>query len=201
MKLRACRSLRLRPVSGVWFRAIQPQYWRSCLKTAQTKIYPGRFHAPRHGKGGFEVLYLAENSLVALLETEAVFGSLESGSFFSHPHLAWIVLNVELSLQHVADLTDSLEQAKLETSAQELTGDWIGYQKHTTSTSIKGPGGLAPTQQLGAALYKLPRLEAFQTVSSKLAVHRNLVVFPQKLLPGSGVVFHHPATGQKHSLP
>ena len=60
---------------------------------------------------------------------------------------------------------------------------------------VSEPIGLAPTQELGAALYDIPELEGFRTVSSKVPYAMNLVVFPQKLQPGSRVEFAHPTLG------
>jgi hypothetical protein len=37
------------------------------------------------------------------------------------------VLNVDVQLQAVADLTQGSQQQLLETTAQELMGDWRGY--------------------------------------------------------------------------
>jgi hypothetical protein len=64
-----------------------------------------------------------------------------------------MVLNVDVQLQAVADLTQESQQQLLETTAQELTGDWRGYQqrsvtgKGTRRQSLSSGGGLAvPTQ-------------------------------------------------------
>ena len=186
------------PETGTWYRAIQPQYWQTSLATAQTKVLPSRFNAGSTAYPQFEVLYLAETQIVALFEVQAVFGSpLLPGGVIANPRRPWTVINVQVQLQDVADLTHSSQQAILSTSAQELTGDWHGYQQRNALTSVREPVGIAPTQALGAALFAIDGLEGFMTLSSPLPYHKNLVVFPQKLKEGSRVVFLDSATGQQ----
>ena len=144
----------------------------------------------------FEILYLAEDLQVALFEVEALVGPPgRPGGVLAQPRLAWALINIRVQLQRVADLTVVATQNLLATTAQELTGDWEGYQLRSRRTSISEPVGLAPTQELGAALYDVPELEGFRTVSSKVPYTMNLVVFPQKLQPGSRVEFAHPTLG------
>jgi len=138
---------------------------------------------------------------VALFEAEAVLGSpVRPGGALPQSRLAWTIINVRVRLQRVADLTVVGQQDLLGTTAQELTGDWEGYHLRNRRTSVSEPIGLAPTQELGAALYSLPDLEGFRTVSSKVPYAMNLVVFPQKLQPGSRVEFSHPTLGT-HTIP
>lgn len=138
---------------------------------------------------------------MALFEVQALLGSpTHPGGIIPHPRQTWTVLNVDVQLQTVADLTQESQQQLLETTAQELTGDWRGYQQRSPATSVSQPVGVAPTQFLGAALFAVPGLEGFRTLSAKLPYYSNLVIFPQKLQPGSQVVFSDPATGQRHVL-
>ena len=201
MNLGASPNLRRGPMTGTWYRAVPSQHWNTLNQTVHSRIYPRRFNGGTAANPSFEAVYLAENFVVALFEAEAVFGAPVPGGFVSQPRQNWVLINVDVQLQEVADLTDVAEQNKLGTTAQELTGDWRGYLERRATTSISQPTGLAPTQQLGAALFAVPRLEAFQTISAKLPYHRCLVIMPQKLLPGSRVEFYHPATGQKLTIP
>jgi hypothetical protein len=185
--------------TGVWYRAIQPQFWQTSLATAQTKVLPSRFNEGSTARPQFEVLYLAETQMVALFEVQALFGSpTPPGGVIANPRRPWMVINVQVQLQDVADLTHVSQQALLATTAQELTGDWYGYHQRSALTSVRQPVGTAPTQALGAALFALSGLEGFLTLSARLPYHKNLVVFPQKLQPRSRIVFHDPATGQQH---
>lgn len=201
MNLAACGALPRRPETQVWFRAIQPQFWTTSLATAQTKVIPSRFNAGATASPQFEILYLAENPMVALFEVQALFGTpTQPGGVIPHPRQAWITVNVTVQLQAVADLTEGAAYTLLETSAQELTGDWRGYQQRGPLTSVPQPVGLAPTQALGAALWAVPDLEGFRTFSARLPYHSTLIVFPEKLQPGSAVTFHHPYTGQRYVI-
>ena len=150
----------------------------------------------------YEFLYLAENHLIALFEVQALLGSpLSSGGIVPHPRRAWTILNVNVNLHDVVDLTDPASQLTLATSAQELRGDWRGYQLRGPSSSVPLPVGPAPTQELGAALYAVPGLEGFCTLSAKLPDQMALVIFPQKLHSGSTIQFIDPGTGQPHIIP
>jgi hypothetical protein len=100
----------------------------------------------------------------------------------------------------VADLTDVAIHQQLATTAQELTGDWRGYLIRSAVMSVSQPTGLAPTQSLGFALHVVPGLEGFRAISAKVPTRVNLVVFPDKLLPGSSVRFHDPATGRRSAI-
>lgn len=202
MNLGACPSLRTGPERAVWYRAIEPQHWPTALATAHTIFGATRFSPATGLAPGFPLLYLAENHIVALLEVEALFGTAGLGlSYLPNPQGAWAVLNVQVTLQQVADLSDAAEQARIGTTAQELTGDWRGYLNRSRRTPVHGPTGPAPTQDLGQALYNVPGLEGFRTLSAKMPTHRNLVVFPTKLRPGSRIVFADAVTGQTHAIP
>jgi hypothetical protein len=103
---------------------------------------------------------------------------------------------VKVVLQRIADLTVVSQQELIETTAQELTGDWRGYRHRTSAAaSIKEPVGTAPTQNLGEAIFEVRGLEGFRTVSARLPYHRNLVIFPQKMFRGSRLEFHDPSAG------
>ena len=201
MNLSQCTALQPRPLTGIWYRAIQPQFWTTALATYQTRVIPSRFNTGATATPQFELLYLSENHLVALFEVQALLGSpTQPGGIIPHPRQAWTVLNVEVQLHAVVDLTQDFQLQLIETTAQELTGDWRSYQQRRPTTSVSRPARVAPTQALGAALFAVPGLEGFRTLSAKLPYYSNLVVFPQKLQPGSQVVFSDPATGQRHAL-
>lgn len=198
----ACAGIAVRPETRTWFRAVQPQFWQTALASRQTLTRATRFNGDANAAVQFESLYLAENPLVALFEVEALYGDPSvPGSVIPHPQKAYIVLNVQVSLSRIADLTDGAAQASLKTSAQELTGDWRGYQQRGRSTTVQQPSGIAPTQGLGAAFHSIPGLEGFRTLSARIPYHEVLVVFPQKLQPGSYVRFSDAATGLTLSIP
>src|SRR5947209_15923360 len=152
MKLTKCRSLIRRPKRMVWYRAIQPEFCETSLATTQTTVVASRFSSATENEPAFPVLYLSENHQVALVEVGALFGSPLMGTYVPNPRRSWVLLNVQVTLQEVADLTDPGEHSKLQTSAQELTGDWECYEYRPLVSSFPQPAALAPTQLLGAAL-------------------------------------------------
>jgi RES domain-containing protein len=188
MKLAACKRLGLQSINGIWYRAIAAMHWKTALRTDQTAQIPGRFNPGKAGTAPFEVLYLAENQLVALYEVQAIFGP---------PHQAIanpferkrITVDTSVRLSSVADLTAPDQQALLETSTQELTGNWDTYAP-----------GEAPTQRLGSALFKTKNLEGFLANSARVPRCKTLVVFPQKLRKGSEIVFEDQITGKVHRI-
>lgn len=197
MMLSAVGGLPKFPENSVWFRAIQPQHWTTALQTSQTKTFATRFNAGPSASTPFEVLYLAEDHLVAMFEAQALLGS-PYGAYVPQPAQAWAIINVTVVMRAVADLSAALAQANIDVTAQELTGDWYGYQQRQRSLSLKAPVGRAPTQSLGAALFGVPGLEGFKMVSARVPDKRTLVVFPTKLRVGSSIQFHDPSS--KHHL-
>jgi RES domain-containing protein len=194
----AVQGLALGPESRTWFRALQTHF----LSSNHTTTVCSRYSGATPATPGYEVLYLAENPMVALLEVQALFGSPTTpGGVVPHPHSTWTILNVAVRLSGVADVTDMTNQTLLDVTAQELTGDWLGYRLRGPQTTVKQPTGLAPTQDLGAALHGVQRLEGFRTLSARAPYHEILVVFPQKLQPGSLVSWFNPLTGTTETIP
>ena len=190
--------------TGAWFRAVRLHHAPTALNTAHTAIVATRFHAATI-RPGFEVLYLAEDHLVALFEVRAFLGSLTS-SYLPNPNTAFAIFPVQVNLPAVADLRDAGELRKLQTSVQELTGDWADYSRRNPAMNM--PRGRptrylteVPTQQLGHELFHSTRLEGFITYSARVPTHGNLVVFPTKLRPGSSIVYRDPAGKVIYHIP
>jgi RES domain-containing protein len=202
---KACVALATSGEKGMWYRAIQPHFLATALATSHTKANPSRFNPGRllSPPEQFRVLYLAENSMLALFEVQALLGSPTTpGGVVPNPRRTWMILNITVDLHLVADLTDTAAHhptSGVNTSAQELTGDWRGYQMRSALTSVTAPTGIAPTQDLGYELYKAGNFEGFLTVSAKLPDLKNLVIFPDRLQTGSSVTFTD-SSGQKHSI-
>lgn len=181
----------------MWFRAVDPRYLTSALTTYHTVGLASRF-----SQGKSEILYLAEDPLVALHEVGSLLGTpyLPGGSV-AHPRRSFVTLAITVSLVNVVDLTDTHQQAVVDTNAQELTGDWQGYRQRSALTSVSGPVGSAPTQKLGNALRKLPGVEAFVTLSARIPVSKALVIFPRKLTrPHSVTCSYTDPTGRPVTL-
>jgi hypothetical protein len=97
-------------------------------------------------------------------------------------------------LNRVCDLTDVTQaQLPLQTTAQELTGDWEGYQVRGPLTPVRGPTGVAPTQHLGEALFRTG-MEGFRSISAKVPHVRTLMVFPQNMGLGTSLTYLDPRT-------
>lgn len=202
MNTSLCGSLPTMPETGTWFRAIQPHFLLTALATSHTSTVASRYNPGSLGVAPFDILYLAENHLVALFEVQALLGSpYIPGGIVPHPRRPWTILNVYVTLHNTIDLTAPASQKLLSTTAQELTGDWRGYQLRGPSTSVPGPTGIAPTQNLGAAISALSNVEGIRTLSAKLPDQQTLIVFPKNLQPGSSIKFSDPMTQQTHSIP
>jgi hypothetical protein len=207
MNISACGGLPTVIEGGTWYRAARLHHLPTVLRTAHTKSIPSRFNAGKLSTPAFETLYLADSPLVALFEVQALLGSpTDPGGAIPNPAGAWVIVNAVVRLKTVIDLTDDATvQFSLSTTAQELTGDWRGYQLRNHLTPVRSPNGVAPTQVLGAAFYGMsPEIEGFVSLSSRVPYSRILCVFPDRLVPGSSVTFEYlDAAGirQTYSLP
>ena len=148
----------------------------------------------------FEILYLAEDHQVSLLEVGALVGSPlpRSGrnpALIPNPASPWTILPVTVHLQSIADLARPSQLALLKTTAQEITGDWEANSARTPGDSVNQPIGTAPTQELGQALHGVIDLEGFQSISAKMPTKRTLMVFPDRLRRGSYIEYKDAATG------
>lgn len=103
-------------------------------------------------------------------------------------------------LQSIVDITRRASYSSLRTTAQETTGDWRGYKTRNASTSLSYPVGAAPTQDLGRALFMEGDIEGFVTMSARVPFQSSLVVYPERLKPGSELVFFDPDTKAKARL-
>jgi hypothetical protein len=192
-----------RPLTGPWFRAIRPQFFQTALAFAHTTTIPGRFNGGSIQHPGFPVLYLAEDQIVALFEVDALLGSpLPGKSFLPNANQPWTTVPVDVRLSRVVDLNRVSQRRLIETTVQELTGDWRGYLLRNPNQPFGPPYWTnVPTQRLGAALHAVKGLEGFLTYSAKVPTRRNLVIFPTKLRKGGYVRFTDPATKQVYSIP
>jgi hypothetical protein len=202
--LAACTGLPRTPENRVWFRLIDPQHLRSgALGSAHTKKTIGRFNPGPLlvSSDQFATLSLAEDSLVGQFEAGAVLGSYKPGHYVPHPSVTLISMNVQVILTNVMDLTDPHTQTLLGTNAQELTGDWDAYQIRNRRTSVSYPTGIAPTQELGRALFTTG-IEGFRSVSAKVPYAKTLTVFPDNRLQTSSLVFTDMSNGTVvHRIP
>ena len=189
MRLAACERLTLQPVHARWYRAILPRHWKSALGTSHTVKTHSRFSPGVAAEVPFEILYLTDSPTVALYEVRAQFGPPER-PIVNPYQTKWSVIDVDVRLHSVADLTDLRQRKRLGISAQELTGEW----------RVLYPRNDAPTQRLGSALFATREIEGFFAISATMPYCKNLVVFPQKLHEGSELVFSDTITGKTHRI-
>ena len=125
MNLAQCRNVPRYRLVGTWYRAVDPHFLASALSATHTARITSRFSPATPARPGFQILYLAENPLVTLFEAQALFGSLSTpGGVVPHPSRPLVTLPISLELTEVVDCTDPVTAERLETNAQELTGDW-----------------------------------------------------------------------------
>jgi RES domain-containing protein len=202
MKLAPLPHLSTIPVSSLWYRAVRPVHVSTALATAHTAWVPGRFNAGRPGRPGFPVLYLAEDPVTPLFEVGALVGSpLPGGVSLPVPGVVWHVVHVTVTVSAVVDLADTTTLAALDTSIQELTGDWRGYGFRPAAPPGPPYWTDVPTHRLGHVLAAAAGIEGFVTYSARFPTRRNLVLFRNSLLPTSSVVGTDPGTGASISMP
>lgn len=137
MNLGQCGHLHRRPLQGTWIRALHPRFLANPLATAHSPTHATRFSPGTPADPAFEILYLAEDAAVALFEVQALLGSAYPGAVFV-PNPAggpWTLIDVQVYLQAVVDLTRRTSRHLLGTSAQELTGDWRARMAQAEPTS------------------------------------------------------------------
>lgn len=191
MNLAAVALLLTRPETSTWYRVAGTAWLTSAIATRHTPAKSSRFYDPYSASPQFPTLYLCDNSMVAMFEALALFGSLTMpGGPVPAPRGSWTVLTVDIQLQGIVDMSDIASQAALDISARELTGDWQGYRLRSGATNVMAPIGTAPTQMLGEAIHRdIRQLEGFTTVSAKVPINRNLIVFPDHLRSGSFIEY------------
>ena len=185
MNLSAIPRLVVSPLTGTWFRALNFRFYKTRLNTGHTRTTTSRFSPASPFQPLYRILYLAENHQVAAYETEALFGAP------THPiagrKTSWLYLALEVKLHRVIDLCGEKQMRLLKTSEQELTGNWANSNS------------MAPTQELGLALFNSSGVEGFVYPSSKVS-GRNLVIYPDKLDQHSSITFHNDDTNKVELL-
>jgi RES domain-containing protein len=127
----------------------------------------GRYNRPRT----FEVIYLAEDPITALMEVGMVFAP-SAGQVVRVQHLPIVHVSVGGVLLRIADLTLRKNLNLLGTTAQELTGEWRMAQ---------AGGEEAPTQLVGRAIFESGVFDGIRYPSSKNPGGVCVGVFPARL--------------------
>lgn len=162
---------------STWYRATLGP--RAPLEFRHTSKAPTRFGSDR---SRYFMLYFAADPTTALLEVEAVVATHNPPQTYNIQPSAYVVWPVSVALNNVVDFGDPSCRSMVETSVQELTGDWRA--RHPVAGSpptVRSRASEAPTQRLGEALEYRSGVEGFLTPSAKAPAISNLVVFPHRV--------------------
>ncbi len=176
---------------GFVFRIIDIKYQTTALSAIGSLKSGGRYNiGESFSAQQFSALYASDSPITALLERESLLHS-NSGLI---PNLTppYLLLSLKYTLQSVLDLTDTYNQNTLGTNLQELTGNWRVF---------KFRDQIAPTQELGKAVYDLQTIEALKVPSQYNINSYNLVIFPERLLPNSFIEVYDPSGTIQARLP
>ena len=174
-----------------WYRAVRISHAGKPLAWGHSYTGKTRY---KQAKAIFPLLYLAPDALTARLEVRALMGHPRSGSISAVPG-GWRVVQVSVRLDHVADLRTASERTRIQTTVQELTGDWEDYVARNRNSPDVSSTPPAPTQQLGEDLYQIPCCQGFLTPSARNSILPNLVVFPDRVSIDHGTLTIAPLSG------
>lgn len=162
---------------STWYRATPRQ--AAPLAFHHTSKAPSRFGS---SQSQYFMLYFAADPATALLEVEALVATHNPPQAHDIRADDYKVWPVTVALNNVVDFGDPRCRSEVETSAQELTGDWRAQRPLDGSPPlVRSRASDAPTQHLGAALEHNPDVEGFLTPSSKTPTLSNLVIFPHRV--------------------
>jgi RES domain-containing protein len=172
----AVNDVRLVSEHGRWSRAIGYRYlqgpppgltgppqplWGGASKIAGARFTPA---------GGYDSIYLAYDPITAFIEVSALI--LLPGGPVPVRSAPWVVISVNGIINHILE-TDAVTQTALNTTVQEMTGNWA---------TLLNP----PTQMLGHLAYNSRRICGIKYGSAKHAGGLNLVLFPDRISEGAG---------------
>ena len=166
--IRSVSALPLYPVPRAeyakidWYRAVRISHAGKPLAWGHSYTGKTRF---KEATASFPLLYLAPDRLTALLEVRAFLGHPRTGSIVPMTG-RWHVARVDVRLDHVVDLRTRSERTRIQTTVQELTGEWADYTERTDNSPDASLMPPAPTQQLGEDLYRMTRCQGFLTPSA-----------------------------------
>ena len=149
------------------------------------------------GAAGYRLLYFAQDPATALIEARAVLGFVPGPYAPAAPApRLWTLIRyrVQIGSNHVVDFGQPKNRAEIDTSVQELTGDWQGYHIRRLVDApvfpIEDRRNRARTQELGAwfSAYRLGGYFGFLSPSARNPIVQNLVLFFDRLPPRSVVV-------------
>lgn len=159
--------------SATWYRAVDPAFASAAPRPSAR---PTRFNSGPGASPSFGLLYFAPDPVTALFEVEALLGSVFTFSV-PNPSRGAVVVRHSVPPLDVVDLGDPANRSLVDTTRQELTGDWRGYRHPATAP--------APTQALTRAVYQAhPAVHGILVPSARNPSVNNLIVFYDRVLQG-----------------
>ena len=128
------------------------------------RYYSRAFNGGSMRRPGFPVLYLGQDRFWSpSLRFPTLLGSpLPGQAFVPNPASPWTIINITVQLSRIVNLCRPSQRRLIETTAQELTGDWRGYSLRNPNAVFSPPYWTnVPTQKLGTSLYAVRGIEGF----------------------------------------
>ena len=161
-----------------WYRCVPAQFAHTPPRasTGRTRFNPGHLR----------ILYFAPNPRLALFEARALLGSYFHASVPS-PGQPYVVVQYQIHIGQQACIVDAREYELpvIDTTIQEMTGDWFTYPRNFPTTAIH-----APTQNLADAIHRRrDEPVGLMAPSARNPFADNLILFEDRL-PADSVAFH-----------
>jgi|SRR5437660_8957344 len=185
-------------LDGFLFRAVDLE---ALYGFHQTPPYPTprplySLGSPKNGarftpKGGPKSLYMAVDAETALAEASQVSDIVLAinPTIAPAPTTPKVMYSAKAYLVTVLDLTLSANQSAISTSLIELTSPW------------RNVVGVAPTQELGQAVFDSGRYQAILFPSSKKHGHACVVIFTDRLAPAAFIEVYDPHGNLQERIP
>lgn len=161
-----------------WYRCVPAQFAHTPPRTSTGRT--------RFNPGHLRILYFAPNARLARFEARALLGSYFHTSV-PNPGPPYVVVQYRISLGQQARIVDATEfqLPVIDTTVQEMTGDWFSYPRNFPTTVTN-----APTQDLADAIHKrMDKPVGLLAPSARNPFADNLILFEDRV-PASSIGFH-----------
>ncbi len=157
--------------SRIWYRAVDPAFASSAPRPS---VGVTRFNDGPSGSPSYRLLYFAPDPVTALYEVEVLLGSIFSFSV-PNPFRGAVVTRHTVPRLNIVDLGVPANRSLVDTTRQELTGDWRAYHRPQAAP--------APTQALARAVHQAkPAAHGILAPSARNPHVNNLIAFYDRVL-------------------
>ena len=154
-----------------WYRAVAPAFASAAPRPS---VGITRFNDGPAASPGYRLIYFAPDPITALYEVEALLGSIFSFGV-RNPFRGAVVTRHSVPPLDVIDLGDPSSRGLVDTTRQELTGDWRAYRQPQAAP--------APTQALARAIHQASSAtHGIVAPSARNPQVNNLIVFYDRVL-------------------